>query len=549
MALAGSIVSNSSNRPHQSLARRLLFPNHTGDLPPLLASQNAPPELQAELYDFIALALRAYINPWWTKITRYDKEFLPQTARVLTSVVRALEARTLALDLPALFFQDVPAILTQHYRDYRNAASKVSSSYATGGAASLPQLFHYLQPHIALSAGGKIDLEYYRQIVDHMLKAVTQPWFIQKAILDLLGDEEDHLFKSPSPPAQPPNNSFSFHTIIIVLLSALQSFSSTCLALIHAYKQAISTIKLVNQSPMHTPRSASPQPETQRTTTYCQAEHSTSSSQTRHSCIPSKAPSTSPAPSSAEDYASQPLLFLSEMFLTSERLAATTVMTFFAMISASITPFLDKLLPHILYSMLSPGFILNLVRLNKRTMFPNGYPGPPPIDPTPEEQVVLRRRLVEWRGTGGLSHLLPLLFGADPTQTLNTAIDPLTCQPCNVHLIVILIDRILVGLFPELVGENTATTTTNPIISSNGNSASNDSDAGNVGLGDNANANLKFNNSNFKSNTSAAGERGRGGGVDTTSAMNRSDGSPASTPADVTATVVLCSGGGGGADS
>lgn len=32
------------------------------------------------------------------------------------------------------------------------------------------------------------------------------------------------------------------------------------------------------------------------------------------------------------------------------------------------------------------------------------------------------------------------------------ALDPLTSQPCNVHLIVVLFDRILVGLFPELTG-------------------------------------------------------------------------------------------------
>lgn len=226
-----SILSNNTPRPHQSLARRILFPNHSGELPPLLATSNTPPELHAELYDFIALALRAYINPWWTKITRYDKEFLPQITRILIIVIRALESRLLALDLPPLLFHDVPIILTQHYRDYRNAASKLSSSYATGGAASLPHLFHHLQPHIALSPDAAIDLQYYRQIVDHILRAclppedyepeaerfivrevilkvlvedvipkITQPWFIQKSILDLLGSDEDRLFKVILPP-------------------------------------------------------------------------------------------------------------------------------------------------------------------------------------------------------------------------------------------------------------------------------------------------------------------------------------------------------------
>ncbi|KAF5355620.1 hypothetical protein D9756_003954 [Leucocoprinus leucothites] len=620
MALAGSILSNNSTRPHQSLARRLLFPNHTGDLPPLLATPDAPPELQAELYDFIALALRAYVNPWWTKITRYDKDFLPQTARIVASVVRALEARVLAVDLPTLCFQDVPAILTQHYRDYRNAESKLSSSYAAGGAASLPQLFHHLQPHIALSTDGRIDLEYYRQIVDHILKAclppedyapeaervivrevivkvlvedaipkITQPWFIQRTILDLLGDtSEERLFKAPELPAQSPSNSFSFHTFIVLVLSALQSFSSTCLALINAYKQAISTIKRVNQSPTHTPRPASPLPLPlplpEYTTAHNEIQRS-ASTQSQHSRIPSRTQSISTTPSSTssasypsrsapqsrqtptilvqpdlnlnlgpkqgpqyENFISQPLTLFSEVFLTSERLAATTIMTLLAMISASMTPFLDKLLPHILYSTLSPGFILNLVRLSKRTMFPNGYPGPPPIDPTSDEQVAIRQRLVEWRGNGTLSHLFSLLLGVDPTRTINAAIDPLTSQPCNVHLTVILIDRILVGLFPELIGGNSITGSpvppTNTIFQPHANA-----DIGSAG----ENANTVTNNNRSSGSISATGGNGTGGGGNTfsngTSGLRGGERSSASSPGPVGPFVpVGNSSGGGGAD-
>ena len=160
----------------QSLAHRLLFPQRAAvDLPPLLATPTIPQDLHNELYDFIALALRAYVNPWWTKITRYDRDLLPQTTHTLTTVVRVLEARALALDLPALVFHDVPSIIIQHYRDYRSAQSKLFSSYAIGGAASLPQLFHHLQPHIALSSDGTLNLEYYRQIVDHVLKACLPP--------------------------------------------------------------------------------------------------------------------------------------------------------------------------------------------------------------------------------------------------------------------------------------------------------------------------------------------------------------------------------------
>lgn len=231
-AMAGTVPARSfhsttstKNKSQQQLplSKRLLFPHlGTNHIPPLLAAQTTPPELTAELYDFIALALRAYITPWWSRITRYDKEFLPEINRILTVVIRVLETRLYTMDLSSLVFRDIPTIITQHYADYRNAASKVSTSYACGGALSLPLLFHQLQPHMAVSPEGKIDDEYFRHIVDHILKTclppedaepeaerfivrevilkvvlndiipkITQPWFIQKTILDLLGPSSE----------------------------------------------------------------------------------------------------------------------------------------------------------------------------------------------------------------------------------------------------------------------------------------------------------------------------------------------------------------------
>lgn len=207
-----------------SLARRLLFPNlhPEADLPPLLVSASATPELNDELYNFIAIALRAYVHPWWTKITRYDKEFLPSITHVLTVVIRALEARVVRTDLSPLILRDLPSLLSQHYQDYRNAQAKLHTAYATGGAANLPQLFHQAQPHMAVAADGTVDEAYVRQALDDVLKAclptedyeadperyiireilvsvvlggviprLTQPWFIHQTILTLLGPDKE----------------------------------------------------------------------------------------------------------------------------------------------------------------------------------------------------------------------------------------------------------------------------------------------------------------------------------------------------------------------
>ena len=492
-----------------SLAKRLLSPN---DPLPLLISQDLTPEL----YDFIAISLRAYVSPWWSKISRYDKDLLPHITRILISVIRILHSRTQALDIQSLVFRDVPPIITQHYRDYRNAASKTSTAYATGGAVPLSSLFFHLQPHIAILPNGSLDPEYYRQIADHILKVclppedydpeperlivreiivklllndvfptITQPWFIHKTILDLIGPPEKPPYFAALP--QPSiSSSFSFHTLIVLVLSALQSFSGVCLALIHSYKQALHTIKRVNQSPpqpaSNTPIATPPELEVFSTQTEPLPISASATSLTSSS---SSVPVLSTTPSSPtishttlfqqhqshldnDNYAQAPLAMISEISGSRDRFSSTIFFTTLSMIATYMTPFLDKLLPHLLSDFLSPALILTTIKTAKRTLFPNGYPGPPSVDPSPEEQAELRARLLAWRGKGGIgmflsfswkstgnscSHsglLLPILLGPDPSNTLSAALDPLSNAQCNHHLVVFLLDRILIGLFPEL---------------------------------------------------------------------------------------------------
>ncbi|CAK5280126.1 unnamed protein product [Mycena citricolor] len=403
-------VAKSSTQHKASLAKRLLFPTlSSSELPALFATPSTPPELTEEVYDFFALALRAFVNPWWTKITRYDKEFLPDITRILTHVVRAVEARVLEHDLSPLVFRDIPAIVTQHYRDYRTAESKLTTSYAAGGSATLPVLFHGLQSHMAVTAEGQIDPEYMRQVVDHVLKAclpiedyspeperlvireivvkilvrdvipkLSQPWFIQKMILDQLGHSDPALSTSPSP--LPPT------------MSVTTSVSSSS-----------------TSSPYAIPSYDSPE-----------------------SC----------------DYAIPSLTLVSEIFTTNARLASSTLANSFdAVVTAS------RLLPYLLAQTLTPKLVLSIVRNAKRTLFPNGYPAPAPPDPTPEEQAQMRARLLAYRAKSAWleSHVLPLLLGSDPSTTIATAIDPLSSQECNAHLIVLLLDCILGTLFPELL--------------------------------------------------------------------------------------------------
>jgi len=51
------------------------------------------------------------------------------------------------------------------------------------------------------------------------------------------------------------------------------------------------------------------------------------------------------------------------------------------------------------------------------------------------------------------THVLPLVLGSEPSETLAAALDPLTSRECNVHLVMLLLDCIIGTLFPELLGE------------------------------------------------------------------------------------------------
>ncbi|KZT21691.1 hypothetical protein NEOLEDRAFT_1171833 [Neolentinus lepideus HHB14362 ss-1] len=534
-----------------SLVKRLLFPHLPAgtDPPPLLASPSAPPELNAELYDFIALALRAFVNPWWTKITRYDKEFVVEVNRVLTVIIRVLEGRLLNTDLSPLVFRDLPALVSQHYRDYRNAAAKLSTSYAIGGAASLPQLFHQLESHMAITAEGQIHEDYVRQAVDQILKTclpsddyepeteryiireiilkvlldsvaprVTQPWFIYKLILDQLGppkssgtlssecfwryhlvsgvhvdtcilsciDAVDQInitrFSFSAPPDPLPSRPlFSLHTLtfqslVVFFLSAVQSISTLGLTLINAYKQTVHTIKLVNQSSPSSPAAklAPVQSDGDPNDSVNASGHSGhmggnaspapslgSTPKSEYEAIlggPTGQITSASSPAEASsNYLDGLLEMLAELLSTHDRFTSSAVMNIVEMVSAAFSPFLDKLLSYMLYRhALSAAQVTKIVSIAKNTLFPNGYPGPSPVDPTPEEQVLIRENL----GKRILEKIPPAvspLFGPTPAAriaTVDALLDPLSSAACNRHLFLFILDLVLLTIFPEMAVSN-----------------------------------------------------------------------------------------------
>ncbi|KAF7727904.1 hypothetical protein EC973_006903 [Apophysomyces ossiformis] len=162
--------------PLRPLHLRILFP-HILTLPKTDPRRlNAPADITCskaidlELYTYFALLVRDFIHPWYRFVTN-DQDLAPEITKILVTVVQRLQKRLCEqVDWTELILIRAPKLLTLHYRDYRTAKARLHMAHA-GGAASLEELFHGMQPHFAIQQQD----EYLRILSDFILKTLLDP--------------------------------------------------------------------------------------------------------------------------------------------------------------------------------------------------------------------------------------------------------------------------------------------------------------------------------------------------------------------------------------
>jgi len=78
-------------------------------LPPLTSSN----EVDLQLYAFISIIIREFVQVWYAKITP-DPYFVEEVVKIIAHCTRALEQRFRKVDLESLLFDELPDLLETH---------------------------------------------------------------------------------------------------------------------------------------------------------------------------------------------------------------------------------------------------------------------------------------------------------------------------------------------------------------------------------------------------------------------------------------------------
>lgn len=110
-----------SDKATLMLIRRVLCPQKLADkgrdvvapIEELLPSLTSRNDVDLQLYAFLAIIVREFVQSWYNKITP-DEAFVAEVLQVIAHCSRALEQRFRTLDVESLVLDEIPDLLDRH---------------------------------------------------------------------------------------------------------------------------------------------------------------------------------------------------------------------------------------------------------------------------------------------------------------------------------------------------------------------------------------------------------------------------------------------------
>ncbi|KAJ3262346.1 hypothetical protein HK103_002787 [Boothiomyces macroporosus] len=161
------------------------MPSNLKDILQLVKQQKmtSSEKVNSELSRIIALLLHDYVSAWYSLLSD-DMEFYKEIVQTISVLIQEIERRLSRVDWIELISFDLPKVLTNHIKDYKNCCSKLGTAYS--GGKSFEELFYGIQPHTALSSN-ESELEYMQKVSDILLdillpeSELLEPEFLETA--------------------------------------------------------------------------------------------------------------------------------------------------------------------------------------------------------------------------------------------------------------------------------------------------------------------------------------------------------------------------------
>ncbi|PWN94417.1 hypothetical protein FA10DRAFT_48640 [Acaromyces ingoldii] len=185
------MMQGQEEPPSVAQLRRLFYPSQAdkheegkGRVTPLLpfsdegqAERWAQADLESQL--LLAQVVRQAILPWYARITQ-DRDFIVETVIALRSALQvafraaSTSSGTSSSVLSLFVSEELPALLIQHYREYRRASDVYPSFGSLAGGPTASQVYLASNPHPALSVSRHGRLHVSEAYIDSLLQSLLE---------------------------------------------------------------------------------------------------------------------------------------------------------------------------------------------------------------------------------------------------------------------------------------------------------------------------------------------------------------------------------------
>ncbi|KAI5779205.1 PXA domain-containing protein [Peziza echinospora] len=157
-----------------ALIRRILRPQSSPSTPleDILPALTSSPQVDVQLYAFLAYICRDFIFAWYSKITN-DRSFVDEVITVIAHTTRSLEQRTRQIDLEVL-------LLMNFLHSWTTTCECVARhKTCLSPHLTLEESFHNLQPHPALGSSPESEKLYLKVLASGLLAVLLPPEDLQ----------------------------------------------------------------------------------------------------------------------------------------------------------------------------------------------------------------------------------------------------------------------------------------------------------------------------------------------------------------------------------